>query len=135
MNLSMIKQLYIFFSIYKTTNCVTYRFKFGDHIGALLDQNLRTSDVGEVLHDEQYIFYLVVKRRIKITPYKKDFENACYNLLAKMNKYKLTKLAFPKSGLDQFTVLEANEIFAKVFSGSEIEITLYKSAVFNIFTL
>lgn len=96
-----------------------------------MDQNLRNGDVGEIFHNEKYIFYLIIKKRVQIYALKKDLENACYNLLSKMNKYKLTKLAIPKSGLDDYTLLEVKEIFAKVFSTSGIEISLYISTVYT----
>lgn len=94
-----------------------------------MDQHLRIGEVGEIVCDDQYIFYLVVRKRFKMNPSKRDLEKACINLLDKMNNYKLTKLAIPKNGLDHFTVLEVKEVFSKVFFGSGIEISLYVTPV------
>lgn len=89
-----------------------------------MDQHLRVSDVGHILHDEQHIFYLVVKRKVAQKPLLSSLEIALYNLRDKMNDLKLTKLAIPKYGLDTFNMADVKELISKVFILSNIEVTL-----------
>lgn len=100
-----------------------FKYKFGKY-GALMDQHLRVSDVGHILHDEQHIFYLVVKRKVAQKPLLSSLEIALYNLRDKMNDLKLTKLAIPKYGLDTFNMADVKELISKVFILSNIEVTL-----------
>lgn len=101
-----------------------------------MDQNLRWGDVGEILSNEdQYVFYLVVKKKIGSSPILCGFEKALYNLLQKMNHYKLTKLAIPKSGLDKITVSEAKQYISKVFARSNIEVTLCLNSLVSYYYL
>lgn len=90
-----------------------------------MDQYLRWGDSGEIVNDEdQYVFYLVVKKKIGHGSISSGFEKALHNLLLKMNDYKLSKLAISKSGLDKISVSEAKQYISKVFAKSNIEVTL-----------
>lgn len=102
------------------------RFSF-DHFGVLMDQHLRPGDVGQIIHNEQYIFYLVLdrvynsyNRKLK-TNY---LEIALYNLFDKMKLHKLNKLAIPMSEMNRYSKPELKELISKVFSGSNIEVSI-----------
>ncbi|XP_015376653.1 PREDICTED: uncharacterized protein LOC107170631 isoform X6 [Diuraphis noxia] len=100
-----------------------FKFKFGK-IGALMDQHLRVSDVGHIIHNEQHVFYLVIKKKVVQKPLLSSLEIALYNLRSKMNGLKLTKLAIPKYGLDTFDMTEVKKLISKIFKLSNIEVTL-----------
>jgi len=89
-----------------------------------MDQHLRVGDVGHILHNEQRIFYLVIKRKVTQKPLLSSLEIALYNLRDKMNNLKLTKLAIPKYGLDTFNLTDVKELISKIFILSNIEVTL-----------
>lgn len=89
-----------------------------------MDQHLRVCDVGHIIHNEQHIFYLVIKRKVVQKPLLSNLEIALYNLRDKMNDLKLTKLAIPKYGLDTFDMIEVKKLISKIFKLSNIEVTL-----------
>lgn len=89
-----------------------------------MDQYLKPGDVGEILSNGQYIFYLVVKRTLSQRPFRRNFENALYKLFDMMKSYKLTKLAIPKYGFDVFSIHEARLLISRVFAGSDIKVSL-----------
>lgn len=89
-----------------------------------MDQQLRVSDVGHIIHNEQHVFYLVIKRKMVQRPLLSTLEIALYNLRNKMNDLKLTKLAIPKNGLDLFNIIDVKELISKIFTLSNIEVTL-----------
>lgn len=89
-----------------------------------MDQQLRVSDVGHIIHNEQHIFYIVTKRKIAQRPVLSSLEIALYNLRNKMNDLKLTKLAIPKYGLDLFNMIDVKELISKIFASSNIEVTI-----------
>ncbi|XP_060856711.1 uncharacterized protein LOC132934430 isoform X2 [Metopolophium dirhodum] len=100
-----------------------FKYKFGK-IGALMDQQLRVSDVGHIIHNEQHVFYIVIKRKMNQRPLLSTLEIALYNLRNKMNDLKLTKLAIPKYGLDSFNMIDVKELISKIFTLSNIEVTI-----------
>lgn len=85
---------------------------------------MKVGDVGEILFDGQYIFFLVVKERYGIPPLTSVFEKVLLNLLNKMNNNKLTKIAFLKSGFDQIPPQDAFELVSKIFAKSNIEVSI-----------
>lgn len=90
-----------------------------------MDQYLRWGDTGEIHTDEdQYIFYLVVKRKTIQNSVLCGFERTLHSLLWKMNHYNLTKLAISNSGLDNTTLSEAKQYISKVFARTNIEVIL-----------
>ncbi|XP_016662883.1 uncharacterized protein LOC100570440 isoform X2 [Acyrthosiphon pisum] len=100
-----------------------FKYKFGK-IGALMDQQLRVSDVGHIIHNEQHVFYIVIKRKMNQRPLLSTLEIALCNLRNKMNDLKLTKLAIPKYGLDSFNIVDVKEVISKIFTLSDIEVTI-----------
>lgn len=105
------------------------RAQFGN-IGDLMDQNLHPGMVGEIVHNNQHIFYLIVKKYFVQMQYKDNLQRALLNLLSKMSKYNLTKLAIPISGFDRFPISEVKEIISKIFEGSNIDVLIgLKSSV------
>ncbi|XP_026818402.1 protein PF14_0175-like isoform X3 [Rhopalosiphum maidis] len=100
-----------------------FKFKFGN-IGKLMDLNLRVSDVGHIVHKEQHIFYLVVKRKMSQKPLLSSLEIALYNLRKQMNDCKLTKLAISKYGFEEFNKMDVKALISKIFALSNIEITI-----------
>ncbi|XP_060847866.1 uncharacterized protein LOC132927368 isoform X3 [Rhopalosiphum padi] len=100
-----------------------FKFKFGN-IGKLMDLNLRVSDVGHIIHKEQHIFYLVVKRKMSQKPLLSSLEIALYNLRKQMNDCKLTKLAISKYGFEEFNLMDVKALISKIFALSNIEITI-----------
>jgi len=89
-----------------------------------MDQQLRVSDVGHIIHNEQHVFYIVIKRKMNQRPLLSTLEIALYNLRNKMNDLKLTKLAIPKYGLDSFNMIDVKELISKIFTLSNIEVTI-----------
>lgn len=101
-----------------------FRIKFGG-IDELLDQHLCVGDVGEIVRDNQYIFYLITKRLSKGRPSNtQSLEKASNNLLLKMKRLGLTKLAIPFYGLNLHCLSEEKHTISRVFSGSNIEIII-----------
>jgi len=92
-----------------------------------MDQNLHVGDVGHIIHNEQHIFYLVVKRKSTQRPFISSLEIVLYNLRNKMNDLKLTKLAIPKYGFDMFNMIEVKELISKVLSNIEVTLCLTSS--------
>lgn len=116
-------------------NIYFFRNKFGQ-MGVLMDQCLQWGDVGEILSDEnQYVFYLVLKKKIGPGSTLNSFEKTLHSLLWKMNKYGLTKLAISKSGLERFTLSEAKQYISKVFAKSNIEVTLCLNPLVSFYYL
>jgi len=111
------------FKFYLRLMNLRFRYKFGK-IGALMDQQLRVSDVGHIIHNEQHIFYIVIKRKMVQRPLLSTLEIALYNLRNKMNDLKLTKLAIPKYGLDSFNMMDVKELISTIFASSNIEVTI-----------
>lgn len=102
-----------------------FRFNF-DHFGVLMDQHLYPGDVGQIIHNEQYIFYLVLEKVFKGYKYKSKtnyLEKALYNLFDKMKLRKLNKLAIPISEMNHCKP-EIKELISKVFLGSNIEVSI-----------
>ncbi|VVC28862.1 Hypothetical protein CINCED_3A014362 [Cinara cedri] len=98
-----------------------FNYKFGN-IGFLMDQNIEVGNVCEIVHDTQYIFYLVVKK-FKSNPVLLDnFEKAFNNLLVQMKAHGLKKLAIQKSGLDFYFTQKVKGLICRIFSRSDIEV-------------
>ncbi|XP_050063348.1 origin recognition complex subunit 1-like isoform X3 [Aphis gossypii] len=101
-----------------------FKFKFG-HIGALMDLNLRVGDVGHIFHNEQHVFYLVVKRKMSQKSLLCSLEMALCNLRNQMNNLKLTKLAISKYGFESYNMMmDVKSMISKIFASSNIELTI-----------
>lgn len=100
-----------------------FKFKFG-HIGALMDLNLHVSDVGHIFHNEQHVFYLIVKRKMSQKSLLCSLEIALYNLRKKMNDLKLTKLAITKYGFESYNMFDVKSMISKIFALSNMEVTI-----------
>lgn len=98
-----------------------FRIKFGN-VGNLMDQNLKPGMVGEILHNNQHIFYLIVKKHVVQMLNKENLQKALIHLFGKMTMSSLTKLALPITGFDHFPVSEAEDLISKTFEGSNIEV-------------
>lgn len=89
-----------------------------------MDLNLRAGDVGKIIHNERYIFYLVIEKYNTKKCRNNVLENGLYNILldkVKMQKFK--KLAIPISDNHRNT-LEVKELASKVFSESDIDVSI-----------
>ncbi|XP_050537929.1 uncharacterized protein LOC126903640 isoform X2 [Daktulosphaira vitifoliae] len=95
-------------------------------LGKLFDQHLKVGDVGVLNHKNQYIFYLVTKKYSNRKPTFDALKNTLVELLNKMKKNNLTKLAIPKigCGLDGLDWFEVQNFIKKLFYGSGIHITV-----------
>jgi len=89
-----------------------------------MDQNLHLGDVGEILHNGQYIFYLVVKEKYRMVPSRPLLEKALIKLCNKMKTLELTKLAIPKNGFDRYDPNNAMELISNIFARGNIQITI-----------
>jgi len=101
-----------------------------------MDLNLHVSDVGHIFHNEQHVFYLVVKRKMSQKSLLCSLEIALYNLRNQMNDLKLTKLAIPKYGFESYNMLDVKSLISKIFALSNIEVTIcLTSSVSNYYVL
>lgn len=89
-----------------------------------MDQNLCVGDVGQIIHNDQYIFYLIVREKYRRTSSINILENSLINLRNKMETLKLTKLAIPKNGFDCINSHDAIILISKIFAKSNIEISI-----------
>lgn len=89
-----------------------------------MDQNLCVGDVGQIIHNDQYIFYLIVREKYKRTSSANILEKSLINLRIKMETLKLTKLAIPKNGFDCINSRDATLLISKIFATSNIEISI-----------
>lgn len=98
-----------------------------------MDQHLQVGCCGEMVQNEQYVFYLIIKNSYKRKTFLiKDLEQSFYNLLNKMKMHKLTKLAIPGSGINLPTWLDVKKTISKVFTGTNIEITICLTSAVSI---
>lgn len=89
-----------------------------------MDQNLCVGDVGQIIHNDQYVFYLIVREKYKRTSSANILEKSLINLRIKMETLKLTKLAIPKNGFDCINLRDATILISKIFATSNIEISI-----------
>jgi len=89
-----------------------------------MDLNLHVSDVGHIFHNEQHVFYLVVKRKMSQKSLLCSLEIALYNLRKKMNDLKLTKLAITKYGFESYNMFDVKSMISKIFALSNMEVTI-----------
>lgn len=89
-----------------------------------MDQNLCAGDVGQIIHNDQYIFYLIIREKYKRSFSINIFEKSLINLRSKMEILKLTKLAMPKNGFDCINPHDAVILISNIFAKSNIEITI-----------
>lgn len=98
-----------------------------------MDQNLHLGDVGEIVYQGQFIFYLVVKEKYRMAPTKHDMEKSLVKLYNKMKSLKLTKLAIPSYGFDRFNMNDALELTSKVFSITDVQVTICTKEQVSVF--
>lgn len=91
-----------------------------------MDQKLKVGDVGVVERHNQYVFYLITKKYSNGKPTMQSLEKTLYKLLEKMQQFKLTKLGIPQlgCGLDNLDWSDVSLLIKKIFSGSNIHITV-----------
>ncbi|XP_050530524.1 uncharacterized protein LOC126899551 isoform X2 [Daktulosphaira vitifoliae] len=104
---------------------IDFQTKYGCTWGELFDQSLKPGDVGVVVNNNQYIFFLIVKNKNDHQRIEPVFiDNAVSDLANKMKQLKLTKLAVcaMSNGLQRFVWSEMKKYFNKYFFGSNISI-------------
>lgn len=89
-----------------------------------MDQNLYVGDVGQIIHNDQYIFYLIVRQKYRRIATPSILEKSLINLRNKMEALKLTKLAIPKNGFDCINSRDAIILISKIFGTSNIEVSI-----------
>lgn len=88
-----------------------------------MDQQLRVGEVGEIVQNEQYLFYLVINK-IRTNPVLLfHLERSLNNLYEIMNRHGLKKLVISKPIID-FNLSDLKKLVLKVFGDTDIEIFL-----------
>ncbi|XP_050438282.1 GATOR complex protein WDR24-like isoform X4 [Adelges cooleyi] len=110
---------------FSSDTALDLKYKYKCSYGELLDQHLKVGDVGVIKNNNQYIFFLVTKKKYELSVYFTDLEKALLNLLDQMKYYKLTKLAiFFCDQLQRYTVPDIKMFLTKAFSGTNISINI-----------
>jgi len=114
------------YNLYLVNNLFIFsRRRFGG-IGKLIDQKLKIGNVGIVKCQDQYVFYLITKKKSYGKPTMNTMKKALHSLFGKMKEHNLTKLAIPKigCGLDRLDWSDVRSLIIDIFSGSDIHITV-----------